>query len=416
MARILLGVSAGIAGYKALEFARLATRAGHAVRVVQTPDAHRFVGAASFEAITGAPVLVTEWDRDPARGAFPDQDPQEHEPISHLELVANADVFVVAPATANTLAKLACGLADNLLTSAALASTCPLIIAPAMNHHMWEHPATQANIATLRARSATIVGPGVGALGSRGEWGNGRLAEPGELLAAVEALVPSGPRPWDGLRVLVTAGGTREPIDAVRFVGNRSSGRMGVALAEEAAALGARVTLIAANVALSRSPALIWQDVETAAELEAACRTEFPSCDVLLMAAAVADFTVVEPAQGKLKKSDTDRLSIEMTPTTDVLGALAAQRTTGQTIVGFAAEHGPAALDYGRGKLTRKQLDAIVVNDVSGEGIGFDAIENEVTIISGVGELHVPRTTKGEVARAILRVVDQLRSASKTRA
>src|SRR4051812_38411082 len=206
MARILLGVSGGIAAYRALDVVRLATRSGHAVRVVQTPDSQRFVGGLSFAALTGAPVLVTEWERDPARGAFPDQTAPDHDPLSHLELVRNADVLLIAPATANTIAKLAAGLADNLLTSAALAATCPVIVAPAMNHNMWENAATQANIATLRARGVTIVDPETGALASRNEWGTGRLAEPATLLAAVEALVPAGARPWDGLRVLVTAG------------------------------------------------------------------------------------------------------------------------------------------------------------------------------------------------------------------
>ena len=410
MARILLGVSGGIAAYKALEFVRLATKAGHVVRVVQTPDSQRFVGAASFAALSGAPVLTSEFERDPARGAFPDQPAPEHDPLSHLELVRNADVFLVAPATANTLAKLAHGLADNLLTSAALASTCPLVIAPAMNHHMWEHPATQANVATLGERGALIVGPGVGALGSRNEWGSGRLAEPAELLAAVEAAVPAGSRPWDGLRVLVTAGGTREPIDAVRYVGNRSSGRMGFALAEEAAALGADVTVVAANVALPRAPRVGYRDVSTASELREACLDAFPDCDVLLMAAAVADFTPSDPAGGKLKKDGRDGLTIALEPTTDVLATLAAARRPGQVIVGFAAEHGDGALDYGRDKLQRKGLDAIVVNDVSGEGIGFDALENEVTIVTPGSEVHVPRATKADIARAILGAVDDLRA------
>ena len=412
MARILLGVSGGIAAYKALEFVRLATKAGHAVRVVQTPDAQRFVGAASFAALTGAPVLTTEWERDPARGAFPDQPAPEHDPLSHLELVRNADVLLVAPATANTIAKLAHGLADNLLTSAALASTCPLVVAPAMNHHMWQHAATQANVATLRERGASIVGPGVGALGSRHEWGAGRLAEPAELLDAVEAVVPVGERPWDGLQVLVTAGGTREPIDAVRYVGNRSSGRMGFALAEEAAALGAAVTVVAANVALPRSPRITYVDVATAAELRYACAAAFATTDVLLMAAAVADFTPAGADPGKLKKDGRDGLTVELEPTTDVLAELAAARRPGQVLVGFAAEHGDGALDYGRDKLRRKRVDAIVVNDVSGAGIGFDAVDNEVTIVTASGERHVPRTTKGEVAREILRAVDDLRAPS----
>src|SRR6201991_3854868 len=203
MARILLGVSGGIAAYKALELVRLATGAGHAVRVVQTPASLRFVGAASFAGLTGAPVLTDEFERDPARGAFPDQRPPEHDPLSHLELVRNADVFLIAPATANTIAKLAHGLADNLLTSAALAATCPVVVAPAMNNHMYEHAATRANLATLRERGVTVLEPGVGALGSKGEWGVGRLPEPPDLLRAVEAVLPGAPpgaraAPWPG--------------------------------------------------------------------------------------------------------------------------------------------------------------------------------------------------------------------------
>ncbi|MCU0312905.1 MAG: bifunctional phosphopantothenoylcysteine decarboxylase/phosphopantothenate--cysteine ligase CoaBC [Solirubrobacteraceae bacterium] len=415
MARILLGVCGGIAAYRALELVRLATKAGHAVRVVQTPDAQRFVGGLSFAALTGAPVLTTEWERDPARGAFPDQPAPEHDPLSHLELVRNADAYLIAPATANTIAKLAGGHADNLLTSAALAATCPLLVAPAMNHHMWEHPATQANVATLRERGATIVEPEVGALASRNEWGAGRLAAPEALLAAVEALVPDGTRPWDGLRVLVTAGGTREPIDAVRYVGNRSSGRMGFALAEEAAALGADVTVIAANVRLPRHPRIRYVDVQTAAELETAARAGFPACDLLLMAAAVADFRPADPAAGKLKKAGRDGLAIVLEPTTDVLGALAPLRRPGQVVIGFAAEHGEGALDYGRDKLARKGLDAIVVNDVSGAGIGFDALENEVTILTAAGERHVPRATKADVARTILEVAGELRAGAGAR-
>src|SRR3954465_377784 len=192
MARLLLGVSGGIAAYKALEFVRLATKAGHAVRVVQTPASEQFVGRASFAGLTGAPVLTDEFERDPARGAFPGQTAPEHDPLSHLELVRNADAYLIAPASANTIAKLAHGLADNLLTSAALAATCPVIVAPAMNNHMYEHAATQANLATLRARGVTVLEPGVGALGSKGEWGVGRLAEPPDLLRAVESMIGPG--------------------------------------------------------------------------------------------------------------------------------------------------------------------------------------------------------------------------------
>jgi phosphopantothenoylcysteine decarboxylase/phosphopantothenate--cysteine ligase len=411
VARILLGVSGGIAAYKALEFVRLATKAGHAVRVAQTPASQAFVGAASFAGLTGAPVLTDEFERDPARGAFPDQPQPDHDPLSHLELVRNADAYLIAPATANTIAKLAGGLADNLLTSAALAATCPVLVAPAMNNAMYDHAATQANLDTLRARGVTVLDPGVGALGSKHEWGVGRLAEPGDLLAAVEAVVPTGaPRPWDGLTVLVSAGGTREPIDSVRYVGNRSSGRMGFALADEAAALGADVTVVAANVGLPRNPRVRYVDVETAAELQAACEAEFAACDVLLMAAAVADFRPAQAADTKIKKGGRDELALSLEPTEDVLSALAARRAPGQTVVGFAAEHGDGAVAYGRDKLARKGLDAVVVNDIARADIGFDTAENEVTIVTAAGDTHVARTSKAEVARAVLAVVEDLRA------
>ena len=416
MARILLGVGGGIAAYKALELVRLATKAGHAVRVIQTETAQRFVGAASFAALTGAPVLTGEFERDPARGAFPDQRPPEHDPLSHLELVRNADVLLVAPATANTIAKLANGLADNLLTSAALAAACPVIVAPAMNNHMYEHAATQANLATLRARDVTVLEPGTGALGSKGEWGVGRLAEPADLLRAVEAALPGAERHLVGLRVLVTAGGTREPIDSVRFVGNRSSGRMGFALAEEAAALGASVTVIAANVALERNPRVRYVDVATAAELKAACEAEFPASDVLLMAAAVADYRPTEAAQTKLKKDRSETLTLALERTDDILTGLAAARRPGQTIVGFAAEHGDGAIAYGRDKLTRKGLDAVVVNDIARKDIGFEGVENEVTIVTAAEERHVPRTSKSAVARAVLEAVNELRTLGRATA
>jgi phosphopantothenoylcysteine decarboxylase / phosphopantothenate---cysteine ligase len=412
---VLLGVTGGVAAYKALEVVRLATKAGHAVRVIQTPTAQRFVGAASFSALSGAPVLTEEFERDPARGAFPDQPAPAHDPLSHLELVRNADAFLIAPASANTIAKLAHGLADNLLTSAALAATCPVLVAPAMNNHMYEHAATQANLATLRERGVTVIDPGTGALGSKHEWGIGRLAEPAELLAAVEAVIPTGSRPWDGLRVLVTAGGTREPIDSVRYVGNRSSGRMGFALADEAAALGAVVTVIAANVALPRSPRISYVEVGTAAELKAACEAELPRADVLLMAAAVADFRPPAPVETKLKKDEREELVLELERTPDILSGLAANRRPDQVLIGFAAEHGDRALQYGREKLARKGLDAVVVNDIARTDIGFEGPENEVTIVTAAGERHVPRASKAEVARAILEVVGELRRAERTK-
>jgi phosphopantothenoylcysteine decarboxylase/phosphopantothenate--cysteine ligase len=407
-------VTGGIAAYKAVEVVRLLTGDGHAVRVVQTPASERFVGRATFEGVTGAPVLVDEFEPDPARGAYPGDPPPAHDPISHLELVRRADVFAVVPASANTLAKLAGGHADNLLTSAALASTAPLVLAPAMNNHMWEHPATRENLETLRLRGAAVVAPGTGRLASKGEWGVGRLAEPADIRAAIATALDEGagfnPRSLDGMRVLVTAGGTREPIDSVRYVGNRSSGRMGVALAAEAARRGAEVTLIAANVALDHPDGVTWVDVETASDLEAAARAEFPGADVLLMAAAVADFRPAGAVDDKLKKEGRDELALELEPTTDVLAALGAERRPGQTLIGFAAEHGAGGLAHARGKLERKRLDAVVHNDISQPGIGFDAAENEVTIVTASGEQPVPRGPKSSVAAAILDVVESIRS------
>ena len=411
MARILLGVTGGIAAYKAVEVVRLLTKAGHSVRVVQTQASLSFVGRATFEGVTGAPVLVEEFQPDPARGAFPGDPVPDREPISHLELVSRSDAYVIAPATANTLAKLASGHADNLLTSAALAATSPLLIAPAMNDRMWDHPATQANVQTLRLRGATIVPPGTGPLASEGEWGVGRLAEPPEIIAAVEAALegPFRPRSLDGLRVLVTAGGTREPIDAVRYLGNRSSGRMGIALAAEARRRGADVTLIAANVALERPAGVRSIEVETATEMDDAVRAEFPQADVLLMAAAVADFRPVAASPGKIKKAGREGLAIDTEPTRDVLSGVADLSGEGQTLVGFAAEHGEGGMARAREKLERKGLDAVVLNDISRADVGFDAPDNEVTILTRAHERRVGRGPKEVVAAAILDEVEALR-------
>jgi phosphopantothenoylcysteine decarboxylase/phosphopantothenate--cysteine ligase len=410
--RILLGVCGGIAAYKALELTRLATKAGHSVRVVCTEAATQFVGTASFAGITGAPVLIGEFEPDPLRGAFPGDPQPEHAPLSHLALVENADVYLIAPATAHTLGKLAHGLADNLLTAAALACRRPMIVAPAMNNAMYENPATQANLDVLRSRGVTVLEPGTGPLGSPGEFGIGRLPEPPELLAAVEKVFRGGE--LDGLRVLVTAGGTREPIDAVRYVGNRSSGRMGLALAQAAERRGATVTVIAANVSIPRAPGIEYVDVETTAQLAAACDARFDEADVLIMAAAVADYAPADPHAGKLKKDQTgEELNLRLERTQDVLSGLAARRRPGQVLVGFAAEHGDGALEYGRGKLARKNLDAVVVNDIGAAGIGFDAADNEVWIVTDGEERHVPRTSKERVAEAILDAVLNRRSSTE---
>jgi len=452
MARLLLGVSGGIAAYKALEFARLATLAGHGVRVLMTENAQRFVGAASFEGIVGAPVLTSEFERDPMRGAFPGEPAEEgHDPIGHLELAAGCDAFLVAPASANTLAKLAGGFADSMLATSFLACTAPRLVAPAMNDRMYADAATQANLATLRERGVEVIEPGEGLLASRGERGRGRLPDPEELLARVEAVLAGGkpsapavetvllgeeratsaaetalldggattagvddeapagePGPWTGLRVLVTAGGTREPIDSVRFIGNRSSGRMGMALAAAAAKRGAEVTVVAANVSLPEPGGVKRIDVETTAELSYETVERFETQHVLLMAAAPADFRT-EPITGKIKRQDS--LNLNLQPTEDILALIAADRGEGQTVVGFAAEHGGEAVARARAKLARKGADLIVLNDVSDPTIGFDSAENEVLLITATDEEEIPKASKDAVADAILDRVDRLRAA-----
>ena len=423
MARLLFGVTGGIAAYKVLETARLAIKAGHAVRVIQTESSQRFVGATSFAGNTGAPVLTGEFQDLTLHGAYPGDPAPERAPISHLALVENADVYLIAPASANTIAKLAHGHADNLVSTAALASGvggvggAPVLVAPAMNDRMYLHPAVQANLMLLADRGVTVIGPGTGDLASHGEHGVGRMSEPAELLAAIEERLAEVARPlegvgrvWSGVRVLITAGGTREPIDSVRYVGNRSSGRMGFALAQRAARRGAEVTVVAANVALPAPPGVKVTPVGTAAELKAACDERFDATDVLLMAAAVADFRPRDPAAHKLKK-DAGAPRLELEPTEDVLSALVGRRRPGQVLVGFAAEHGDGAIDHARDKLERKRLDAIVVNDISQPGIGFDAADNEVTILARDGEeLRLRKSRKEQIADGVLDEVEKLRA------
>jgi phosphopantothenoylcysteine decarboxylase/phosphopantothenate--cysteine ligase len=425
VARILLGVSGGIAAYKALELARLATKEGHSVRVLMTPTAERFVGRASFEGIVGAPVLGGEFEHDPSRGAFPGDPVPEHDPIGHLEVVANADAYLVAPASANTVAKLAAGIADSMVTTSFLACTAPRLVAPAMNDRMYRDAATQANLATLHQRGIAVIEPEEGALASRGEHGLGRLPEPRTLLDAIEAATPRPSGPWDGMRVLVSAGGTREPIDPVRFIGNRSSGRMGLALAERAARRGAEVTLVAANVSRPAPPGVRRVDVETAAELADALGREFDSADVLVMAAAPADFRPRRAAGEKIHREGASGLELDLEATEDILAALSARRRESQIVVGFAAEtpaeadsasrRGPAGLERAREKLERKGVDAIVLNDVSRPEIGFESSENEVVIVERGGEHQVARASKDRVADAILDRVEALRKSAAAR-
>ncbi|HZO49027.1 MAG TPA: bifunctional phosphopantothenoylcysteine decarboxylase/phosphopantothenate--cysteine ligase CoaBC [Gaiellaceae bacterium] len=384
MARVLVGVTGGIAAYKACELVRLLVRAGHDVDPLPTPDAERFVSAETL-------LALARKQRDTER--YP-----------HLR---RADVLVVAPLTANTLAKLALGLADNVLTEAALAHRGPLVLAPAMNTRMWEHPAVQTNLATLRARGAEIVGPETGEL-AEGETGVGRMAEPEAIAARVEAALAgaAAASALRGRRVLVSAGGTREPLDSVRFLGNRSSGRMGVALAEEARRRGAQVTLLAANLAVPAPEGVELVETPTAADLEreALARRD---ADVIVMAAAVADYRPARPLEAKRAK-DEAAWTVELVATPDVARALGAAKRDGQVLVAFGAEHGEEGRERKRAMLADKNADLVVYNDVGRPGIGFDAEENEVTILSAHGDRTVPRASKRAVATAVLDEVERL--------
>ena len=386
MARILLGVTGGIAAYKACTLVRLLVRAGHEVEPVLTEGAERFVSAETFHALARRP---------------PRDDPYPH--------LGRWDLLVVAPLTANTLARLAHGLADDVLTEAALAHDGPLLVAPAMNTRMWQHPATQANVATLRARGSELVGPAEGEL-AEGEEGVGRMAEPEEIFGRIEAMLSTGNGALRGKRVVVTAGGTREPLDSVRYVGNRSSGRMGVALAEEARRRGAEVTLLAANLAVPPPAGVTVVTAATAADLEREA-TIRADADVVVMAAAVGDYRATQPIDGKRSK-DGETWTIELEPTTDVLATLGAGRRPGQVIVGFAADEGAAGLERARAKRAAKNADLVVFNDVSRADIGFDASDNEVVIVSANGDRAVAKAPKPVVAAAILDEVERLLSSA----
>ncbi len=395
MATIVLGVTGGIAAYKAIDTVRALRRDGHDVHVVMTRAAQRFVGAASFAALSGNRVGTETFAEDDV----PD--------YRHLDLARAADLVLVAPASANTIGRMAAGLADDLLTTVALAFTGPVLVAPAMNTRMWEHPATRANIATLVARGVQVIAPGEGLLAD-GDVGAGRLAETEDIVAAVVARLRARDGAWAERRVLVTAGGTREPIDSVRYVGNRSSGRMGMAIAEAARARGADVTVIAANVDLPRHLGIAYIDVATAAQLLDATTAAFAETDLLVMAAAVADFRPTAGHDGKLDKSAHDRLEVTLEPTVDILTTLADARTA-QILVGFAAEHGPEGLERARAKRVRKHLDVIVYNDVALAGIGFESDDNAITIIGpGDATRAVGRTSKSRCAEHILDAVEPL--------
>ena len=387
---VVLGVSGGIASYKSCILARRLTEAGSAVDVVLTRGAGEFVRAPVFEGLTGRPVLTSLWESGGA--------------LSHVRLGQNADLIIVAPATAHLIARVAQGLADDVLTALLLAGTAPLLLAPAMNDEMYAHPATQANLETLRGRGVLLVGPEVGALAEGPSERPGRMSEPETIMAHAARLLRRGP--LAGRRVVVTAGPTRESIDPVRVVTNRSSGKMGYRLAEAAWERGAEVVLIAGPVALPDPVGVTVRRVETTLEMEEAVRSELPGADVLVMAAAPADFRPSSPSDGKRPRVD-GALAIPMEPTGDVLDATRGVRKPGSMIVGFALETGDA-LAKGLAKLERKGLDLIVVNDALEPGAGFEKDTNRVALLARDGTPRIlPLQSKREVAEAILDTVEQ---------
>jgi phosphopantothenoylcysteine decarboxylase/phosphopantothenate--cysteine ligase len=391
--RVILGVGGGIAAYKACEVLRRLTESGHSVRVVPTDGALKFVGAATFEALSGQRVQTGVFEDVPS--------------VPHVKLGQTADLVVVAPATANLIAKAAHGLADDLLTNTLLTARCPVLLVPAMHTEMWEHPATQANVALLRSRGVIVAEPASGRLTGK-DTGKGRLPEPAEivdlarlLLARPDAL----PRDLEGVHVAVSAGGTREPLDPVRFLGNRSSGRQGYALARVAAQRGARVTLVAAHTADLVAPAGVdVVRVGSALELRAAMHEVAATSDVIVMAAAVADFRPVTAVEHKIKKTERDPEPVALTRNPDILAELVAARRSGQVIVGFAAEtgdDGTDVLEYGRAKLKRKGCDWLVVNAV-GDGRAFEVEDNAGWLLSADGaETPIPHGSKARLASTL---------------
>ena len=387
---VLLGVTGGIAAYKAAELLRGLQKAGMDVRVVMTKAATRFVGPMTFETLSTHPVRMDEISE-----LTPDSR------ITHIDDSQQADIMVVAPATANTLAKMANGIADNLLSSMYLAFAKTVVVAPAMNTNMWEHPATQRNVLFLRERGVFVVEPGAGELAC-GDYGAGRMADPDSIVAEVKLrLQVQRKRDLRGMRVLITAGGTREPIDAVRFIGNRSSGKMGFALARAAFDRGAHVELIQANVDMPDVPGVRQVEASTAAEMHTQVMRRLPDIDILVMAAAVADYRVADgPAGGKVGKG-RDEWCIDLAATPDILCDVAAHHT-GQFLVGFAAEYGLEGLGRARDKMERKKLDMIVFNDISRTDIGFDSDFNEVRVLTKDGEVILDKAPKETIAEFIL--------------
>ena len=395
---IILGVGGGIAAYKVASLLRLLKEAGHDVHVVPTKAALNFVGLATWESLSGHPVTSEVWD-DVAE-------------VPHVRLGKEADLVLVAPATADLISRTANGAANDLLTNILLTARCPIVFAPAMHTEMWEHAATQENVATLRARGITVIDPAVGRL-TGSDSGAGRLPEVDQIAQVALAQVANQDhKDLVGKKFLITAGGTREYLDPVRFIGNSSSGKQGIALAQAARDRGANVTLICANVSLPTPIGVDVVKVETASELANAVKTQSPNFDVVIMAAAVSDFTPKQFVESKIKKQDDQTsLTIELTQTEDILKSLVANKLQGQYIVGFAAETGDdqaSVLDYGFAKLNRKQCDALVVNEVS-KTKGFGTDDNAVVILTREpkNSIQVPTSSKLVIAGEVLNVISK---------
>lgn len=391
--RIVLGVSGGIAAYKAVELCRRLVDAGAHVSTIMTDDAHRFIGPVTLSALSSEPVHTSLWD--------------DGSPIPHTRLGQNADLIVVAPATARVLAAYAMGFSQDLLVATLIATRAPVVVCPAMHTEMWEHPSVQDNISLLKSRGVIVVEPQSGRLAG-GDVGTGRLADVDSILLAVGTTLSGHQRDLEGLSVVVTAGGTREPIDSVRVLANRSSGKQGYAIAEQAASRGARVTLVT-TVETPSLPGIHRVDVETAQQMHDAVISVARSADIVVMAAAVADFRPVNPRDGKIKK-ESGVPEIVLEPTPDILAALGSSKQPGQTLVGFAAETSNL-VENASDKLRRKNLDLIVANDVSAEGVGFSHDTNAVTILSADGHTkEVPLVSKHAIATAVLDSVVRVRS------
>jgi phosphopantothenoylcysteine decarboxylase / phosphopantothenate---cysteine ligase len=392
--RIVLGVSAGIAAYKACELLRLLTESGHQVRVVPTPAALNFVGVATWAALSGQPVEVTPWE-------------SVHE-VPHVRLGQEADLVMVAPATADVLARAALGMSDDLLTAVLLTARCPVVFAPAMHTEMWENQATQANVAALRGRGCLVLEPASGRL-TGADTGPGRLPEPSELFAVAQRVLARGARALTadlaGRNFLVSAGGTREELDPVRYLGNWSSGRQGYALARTAASRGAAVTLVAANSELPDPAGVQMVRVTSAAQLREAMLTAAPAADAIVMAAAVADFRPASRSAVKIKKTGAEPAPIVLAENPDIVRDLvAARRRPGQLIVAFGAETGDV-LANGREKLARKGSDLLVVNQV-GNGLAFGTPDNEVAVLSADGtEVKLARAPKDDIADEVWDII-----------